>query len=84
MFKAILFYLFLSFRLAFRLLVRKYGCDMAFTPMIISDSFLQSTKARDMEFTTCSSDRPLIVQFAASNATDFAAASELVARYCQP
>ena len=57
---------------------------MAFTPMIISDSFLQSTKARDMEFTTCSSDRPLIVQFAASNATDFAAASELVARYCQP
>lgn len=43
----------IPFRLPFRLLVRKYGCDLAFTPMIISDSFIQAPKARDIEFTTC-------------------------------
>ncbi|KAK4015688.1 tRNA-dihydrouridine(20a/20b) synthase [NAD(P)+]-like [Daphnia magna] len=69
-------------KLPFRLLVRKYGCDLAFTPMIISDSFIQAPKARDIEFTTCDADQPLIVQFAAHNATDFATASELVAKNC--
>lgn len=42
-----------SLRLPFRLLVRKYGCDLACTPMIVSESFVQSAKARDVEFTTC-------------------------------
>ncbi|KAK4015689.1 hypothetical protein OUZ56_030662 [Daphnia magna] len=50
--------------------------------MIISDSFIQAPKARDIEFTTCDADQPLIVQFAAHNATDFATASELVAKNC--
>ena len=40
------------FRLAFRSLVRKYGCDIAYTPMIVSDSFVRSQKARDSDFTT--------------------------------
>lgn len=69
--------------------------------MIISDSFVQATKARDIEFTTSHGmcyftnmvsrigimqfllfldDYPLIVQFAAHNASDFALASELVAK----
>ena len=30
----------------------RYGCDLACTPMIISDSFVQSVKARDSDFTT--------------------------------
>lgn len=30
----------------------RYGCDIAHTPMIVSDSFVQSGKARDVEFTT--------------------------------
>ena len=34
------------------MLVRKYDCDIAFTPMIVSESFVQSQKARDSEFTT--------------------------------
>ncbi|XP_073228717.1 tRNA-dihydrouridine(20a/20b) synthase [NAD(P)+]-like isoform X2 [Porites lutea] len=59
----------------------KYGCDLAFTPMIISDSFVKSIKARDMEFTTNSGDRPLVAQFAASNAKDFADAAEIVAPF---
>lgn len=34
------------------MLVRKYCVDIAYTPMIISDSFVKSQKARDAEFTT--------------------------------
>lgn len=30
----------------------RYGCDLAYTPMIVSESFIQSSKARDVEFTT--------------------------------
>ncbi|KAK2571010.1 tRNA-dihydrouridine(20a/20b) synthase [NAD(P)+]-like [Acropora cervicornis] len=59
--------------------VRMYGCDLVFTPMIVADCFVKSVKARDMEFTTNAGDRPLVVQFAANNARDFADAAELVA-----
>ena len=38
-------------KLAFRNLVRLYDCDLAFSPMILADSFFQSQKARDNEFT---------------------------------
>lgn len=40
------------FRLQFRTLVKKYGCDLCFTPMILADSFCKSEKARNNEFTT--------------------------------
>lgn len=59
----------------------RYGCDLAYTPMIISDSFVKSVKARDMEFTTNSGDRPLVVQFAASNPKEFADAAEIVSPF---
>ncbi|PFX29942.1 tRNA-dihydrouridine(20a/20b) synthase [NAD(P)+]-like [Stylophora pistillata] len=68
-------------KLSFRTLVRRYGCDLAYTPMIVSDSFVKSVKARDMEFTTNPADRPLIVQFAASNPKDFADAAEIIAPF---
>lgn len=72
----------LIYRLEFRTLVRNYGCDLCFSPMIMADSFIASAKARNNEFTTNDLDSPLIVQFAATNATDFANAAELVAPYC--
>lgn len=65
-------------KLPFRMLVRKYNCDIAFTPMIIANSFVSSLKARDSEFTTCFEDRPLVVQFAASDPKHFADAAEIV------
>ncbi|XP_022095653.1 tRNA-dihydrouridine(20a/20b) synthase [NAD(P)+]-like [Acanthaster planci] len=68
-------------KLAFRTLVRRYGCDLTFTPMIMSNSFVRSMKARDNEFTTNKGDRPLIVQFAANNGKDLADAAELIAPY---
>lgn len=66
-------------RLQFRTLVRRYGCDICFTPMILADSFVQSSRARDNEFTTHKDDKPLIVQFAAKTVNDFVNASEMVA-----
>lgn len=68
-----------SFRLQFRSLVRRYNCDICFTPMILADSFVQSSKARDNEFTTNRDDKPLIVQFAAKNADDFVQAAGMIA-----
>lgn len=68
-------------KLAFRLLVRLYDCDLTYTPMILADSFYNSQQARDGEFTSHLSDSPTIVQFAASEAHYFAGAAELVARH---
>ena len=69
-------------KLPFRMLVRLYECDVAYTPMIMADSFSSSSNARDNEFTTNSEDRPLIVQFASNNVNDFVRSSELVSNYC--
>ncbi|XP_076861707.1 uncharacterized protein LOC143514426 isoform X4 [Brachyhypopomus gauderio] len=68
-------------KLAFRSLVRKYDCDVCFTPMIVADDFLRSGKARDSELTTDNSDRPLIIQFAARDAQTLANAACLVAPF---
>jgi len=69
-------------KLAFRNLVRLYDVDIAFSPMILADSFYNSGKARDNELTTNNEDNPLIVQFAASEAHYFAGAAQLVAQDC--
>ncbi|MED6287922.1 hypothetical protein CHARACLAT_021306 [Characodon lateralis] len=68
-------------KLAFRSLVRKYNCDICFTPMIVATDFLRSVKARDSEFTTNERDRPLIVQFAAHDAQTLADAACVVAPF---
>jgi len=69
-------------KLPFRLLVREYGCDLAFSPMIMAESFSVSEKARLNEFTTCEKDRPLIVQFAANEVDQFVESSKLVSNFC--
>ena len=69
-------------KLAFRNLVRLYGCDLTFSPMIMADSFFMSQKARDNELTTNTQDTPMIVQFAANKAHYFAGSAELVAGSC--
>uniref|UniRef100_A0AAG5CV90 tRNA-dihydrouridine(20a/20b) synthase [NAD(P)+] n=1 Tax=Anopheles atroparvus TaxID=41427 RepID=A0AAG5CV90_ANOAO len=68
-------------KLEFRNLVRSYGTDIAFTSMIMADSFCRSEKARLNEFTTNKDDTPLIAQFAANNVIDFLSATEMVFPY---
>lgn len=64
-----------------RQLIKKYGCDLLYTPMIMADSFVRSDKARDVEFTTTEVDRPLIVQFASNNVSDFSNAARFVRNF---
>ncbi|XP_018787061.1 PREDICTED: tRNA-dihydrouridine(20a/20b) synthase [NAD(P)+]-like [Bactrocera latifrons] len=68
-------------KLEFRRLIRQYGVQLAFTPMVIADSFIHSQKARDNEFTTCLEDFPIISQFAARDAYEFSVASQLIYPY---
>ncbi|CEF63685.1 tRNA-dihydrouridine(20a/20b) synthase [NAD(P)+]-like [Strongyloides ratti] len=64
-------------KLAFRLLVSKYGADICYTPMIFANCFCTNKRCTVAEFTTVPGERP-IVQFAANNAEEFAYAAELV------
>ncbi|XP_004676987.1 PREDICTED: tRNA-dihydrouridine(20a/20b) synthase [NAD(P)+]-like [Condylura cristata] len=68
-------------KLAFRTLVRKYNCDLCYTPMIVAADFVRSVKARDSEFTTNQGDCPLIVQFAANDARLLSDAAQIVCPY---
>ncbi|KAF6301634.1 dihydrouridine synthase 4 like [Rhinolophus ferrumequinum] len=68
-------------KLAFRTLVRKYSCDLCYTPMIVAADFVRSIKARDSEFTTNQGDCPLIVQFAANDARLLSDAARIVCPY---
>lgn len=60
--------------------MRKYGVDVAYTPMIYASNFVASEKCRRSEFTTEPGENP-VVQFAAKHPEDFAAAAELVHGY---
>ena len=66
-------------KLPFRHVVRSYGADLVFSPMIMADSFTASQKARDVELTTNRLDQPVVVQFAANTSKQFGDAAELVA-----
>lgn len=68
-------------KVQFRTLVRNYGVDLCFTPMILADSFCQNEKARANEFSTTNNDTPLIVQFASNNPDDFLDATKLIYPY---
>lgn len=68
-------------KLAFRTLVRKYDCDLCYTPMIVAADFVKSAKARDSEFTTNQGDHPLVVQFAAKEAKVLADAAHLLSPF---
>lgn len=68
--------------LAFRLLCRKYGAQLAYTPMMSSTSFATDPAYREKEFQTISEDRPLVCHFSANDPKEFAAAAKLVEDKC--
>lgn len=53
--------------LPFRLLCRKYGATLAYTPMINSEKFAIDPKYREEELQTTPEDRPLVAHFSANN-----------------
>ncbi|XP_052853407.1 tRNA-dihydrouridine(20a/20b) synthase [NAD(P)+]-like [Drosophila gunungcola] len=68
-------------KLEFRRLVRLNGVQLAFTPMMISDSINNSEKARQNEFSTGTDDQPVIAQFAAKDPAEFVTSAQLIYPY---
>uniref|UniRef100_A0A068WE84 tRNA-dihydrouridine(16/17) synthase [NAD(P)(+)] n=1 Tax=Echinococcus granulosus TaxID=6210 RepID=A0A068WE84_ECHGR len=68
--------------LAWRMLARKYGAHVTFTPMINIKQFMKDPKyrAKAMEFTE--EDRPCIAQFCGDSPELFAASAKIVEKYC--
>ena len=69
--------------LAFRMLCRKYGATLCFTPMLHARLFSESAKYRRGKFTTASEDRPLIVQFCGNDPEVVLAAAQHVEGQCE-
>jgi len=68
--------------LPFRLLMKKYGAQLCYTPMIDSKSFANSAAYRASSFSTCEADRPLVAQFAGDDPATVLKAALLVQHQC--
>jgi len=68
--------------LAFRLLCRRYGAQLAYTPMMSAGKFATDEAYRTAEFQTCPADRPLVCHFSANHPTEFAKAVQVAAPFC--
>ena len=68
--------------LPFRILCRKYGAQLVYTPMMLASEFATSRKYREKEFQTTPFDRPLVCHFAANNPEDFSAAAKIAEPHC--
>lgn len=68
--------------LAFRLLCRKYGAQLAYTPMMDAHRFAHDVAYRKTEFQTTHHDRPLVCHFSANRPDDFVQAIQAAAPYC--
>ena len=67
--------------LPFRLLCRKYGAQLCYTPMMSSSKFIDP-EYRKEEFQTIPEDRPLVCHFSANDPQEFTQAGKLVEHMC--
>lgn len=68
--------------LAFRLLCRKYGAQLAYTPMISSERFAKEESYRLKEFQTTPEDRPLVAHFSGNDPDTMVRAAKFVEDKC--
>lgn len=68
--------------LAFRMMCRKYGADLCYTPMLHSRLFVEMSSYRKKKFEVNKLDRPLIVQFCGNDAEMVVKAAKMVEKDC--
>jgi tRNA-dihydrouridine synthase 1 len=68
--------------LAFRMLCRRYGATLAYTPMINSNRFANDEEYRQEQFQTIPTDRPLVAHFAANSPENILQSAQLVESQC--
>jgi hypothetical protein len=68
--------------LAFRLLCRRYGASLAYTPMMSAQQFVESAEYREEQFQTIAQDRPLVAHFSANSPETLLQAAKLVEHQC--
>ena len=68
--------------LAWRVMARRYGAHLCYTPMINARLFVESSTYRKEQFPDETFDRPLIVQFCANDPEIFLAAAKLIEDRC--
>ena len=68
--------------LPFRMLTRRYGAQLCYTPMVHSRLFVENEKYRNTIFTTTETDRPLVVQFCGNDPETILKAAQYVQHQC--
>lgn len=68
--------------LAFRMLSRKYGAQLCFSPMYHASVFIRDKLYREDALLSCPDDRPLVIQFCANDPEILLQASLLAQDHC--